>query len=121
MARQSANQAAGILARQGVARKSIHVMPRDGKANSITLAFAAKVAETRECGDWSQNIRSNQFNESGPNFGCAVQQNFAAMVTNPEDFEHQRPMTPARSADQAPALKKYESGEWTAPTTDSTF
>lgn len=120
-ARKVASQAAGLIAQQGVPRQSIIVTPRDGKGNVVTMTFARKVAETRECGDWSQNMRANQWNDTGPNFGCAFQQNFAAMVTNPEDFEHPRPMTPAMSAAQSAALATYQAGTWTTPTSDSTF
>jgi pilus assembly protein CpaD len=79
------------------------------------------VAETKPCGDWSENLRANQFNESGTAFGCAVQQNFAAMVTNPEDFVEPPPQTPTQSATQNPALERYNNGTWTAPTSDSSF
>ena len=121
MARQSAGQAAGILVRQGVARQSIVVTPRNGSSNEVTLAFATKAVETKPCGDWSQNMRGNQFNESGPNFGCAYQQNFAAMIANPEDLVRPQPATPAQSASQVPALQNYYGGKWTTPTTDTTL
>ena len=120
-ARQAANQAAGLLVQQGVARQSIIISPVAGSGHAVTLAFAAKVAETKPCGDWSENLRANQFNESGTAFGCAVQQNFAAMVTNPEDFETPRSQTPAQSAAQNPALQRYNNGTWTTPTSDSSF
>lgn len=120
-ARQAANQAAGILVRQGIARQSIIITPVGGAGHAVTLSFAAKVAETKPCGDWSENLRSNQFNESGTAFGCAVQQNIAAMVTNPEDFETPRPQTPTRSVTQNPALDRYNNGTWTTPTSDSSF
>lgn len=120
-ARKAASQAAGLIAQKGVPRQSIIVTPRDGKGNAITMTFAQKVAETRECGDWSQNMRANQWNDTGPNFGCAFQQNFAAMVANPEDFVKLRPMPPSMSAAQSAALDSYQSGEWTTPTVDSTL
>lgn len=120
-ARQAANQAAEILVHQGNARQSIIVAPVSGAGKIITLTFAAKVAETKPCGDWSENLRSNQSNESGTAFGCAVQQNMAAMVSNPEDFEDPRPQTPTRSSTQNPALDRYNNGTWTTPTTESSF
>ena len=119
LARQSANQAAGILVRQGVSRQAVIVTPKDGGTNEITLAFATKVAVTKPCGDWSQNMRGNQFTESGPNFGCAFQQNFAAMVANPEDLNRPQPSSPATSASQATAIDTYNAGKWTTPTTDT--
>lgn len=119
-ARRAASQAAGLIAQQGVPRQSIIVTPRDGKGNAVTMTFAQKVTETRECGDWSENMRANQWNDNGPNFGCAFQQNFAAMIANPEDLVHARPMTPAMSAAQSAALDTYQTGKWTTPSADAT-
>lgn len=120
-ARQAANQAAGLLVQQGMARQSIILTPVGAGGHAVTLSFAAKVAETKPCGDWSENLRGNQFNESGTAFGCAVQQNIATMVTNPQDFEAPRSQTPTRSSTQNPALDRYNTGKWTMPTTDSSF
>ncbi|PZF78715.1 hypothetical protein DK847_02615 [Aestuariivirga litoralis] len=120
LARQVAGHAAGVLVKEGMARQAVLVTPYDGGGSNVTLTFARKVAETKPCGDWSSNMRGSQFNDSGPNFGCAFQQNFAAMIANPEDLQHPREMTPAWSAAQNPAMTKYLSGEWQAPIKDST-
>lgn len=120
-AKRMAGQAAGLLERGGVRRPSILVTPYDGSGTSVTLAFARKVAETRPCGNWTENMAGNQFNESGPNFGCAFQQDFAAMVANPGDLQQPRAATPPSSAAQAPALADYYSGKWLAPTTDASL
>ena len=120
-AKRTAGQAAALLERDGVRRHAILVTPYDGSGKAVTLAFARKVAETRPCGNWTENMAGNQFNESGPNFGCAFQQNFAAMVANPGDLQQPRAATPASSAAQAPALKDYYSGDWLAPTTDASL
>lgn len=121
IAKRAAGQAAGLIVRQGVARESVVLTPRDGKGNAVTMTFAKKVAQTRPCGDWSQNMRANQWNDSGPNFGCAFQQDFAAMIANPEDLERPRQMTPAMSAAQSAALAEYQAGQWTTPTSDAGF
>ncbi|MEI8178296.1 CpaD family pilus assembly lipoprotein [Aestuariivirga sp.] len=121
MARQGAGHAAEILARQGLARQFILITPHDGKESSITLAYATKATETKPCGDWSENMRANQFNESGPNFGCAFQKNVAAMIASPEDLRTPRSMTPAASAAQTSALTGYYTGRWTTPIQDSTL
>ena len=120
-ARNAADQATAILRQQGVKRQAILVTPHDGSANSVTLAFAVKATETKPCGNWSANMRSGQFNDNSPNFGCAFQQNFAAMVANPSDLQHPRTLDPAMSAAQAPGLDDYYSGAWTAPVNDSSM
>lgn len=114
-ARVSANQAAALIIRQGVPRGSVLVTPHDGRDGPVILAFGMKVAQTRPCGDWSENLRGNQFNGSGPNFGCAVQQNMAAMVADPGDLERPKQMTPQQSSSQSVALEAYNKGTWTAP------
>lgn len=116
----AANQAKTILNQQGVPRDAVHLVS-GGKANALTLSFSKKTAETKPCGAWTENLRPNQFNESGTAFGCAVQQNTAAMVASPEDFEGARPMPASRNASQVPALKRYTDGTWTTPTADAEF
>lgn len=117
---QSARQAAAILAQQGVPRHSIRLTP-GGNGNVLTLSYSARMAETKPCGAWPENLRANQFNESGTAFGCAIQQNIAAMVANPNDFDQARQMPPSLSAPQTPALNRHVDGTWTTPTADSEF
>ena len=80
----------------------------------VTLSFLRKVAVTTECGDWSENLAGSQYNEPYPNQGCALQQNIAAMVANPEDFETPHPMAPATAASRSAAMVKYNKGEATS-------
>lgn len=119
-ARQVANQAAEVVVRQGVPRGSVLVTPHDGRDGSVILVFGTKVAQSKPCGDWSENLRGNQFNGSGPNFGCTVQQNIAAMVADPSDLERPKPMTPTQSSSQSVALEAYNKGVWTTPTVTTT-
>lgn len=122
-ARLVANEAAGILVREGVQRQSVLVTPYEGNERRVVLAYGTRMAVTKPCGDWSENLRANQFNESGPNFGCSVRQNMAAMVADPSDFVHPKPVTPAQSVSQETAVQSYISGEWTTPvdTSGNTF
>lgn len=52
--------------------------------------------ETREltlpypCPDWSQSQTGNYKNEIHSNFGCAVNNNLAVQLENPEDLHHGR-------------------------------
>ena len=119
-ARALANQVSALIIRQGVSRGSVLVTPHDGRGGLVILAFGMKVAQTKPCGDWSENLRGNQFNGSGPNFGCAVQQNMAAMIADPDDLERPRQMTPQQSSSQSAALEAYNKGTWTAPIVTTT-
>jgi len=66
-----------------------------GKGAPVIVTFQRKIAVTPECGDWSEDIAVTAKNEPPPNFGCATQNNIAAVVANPEDFEVPRTSTPS--------------------------
>ena len=113
-ARAVARQTVEVLAGQGVPRGRISTGSHRGSGAMVTLSFLRKVAVTTECGDWSENLAGNQYNEPYPNQGCALQQNIAAMVANPEDFETPHPMAPATAASRSAAMVKYNKGEATS-------
>ena len=119
--RNVAEQTVGVLVEQGVPRSMIRTSSYKGSAASVTLSFHRKVAVTKECGDWSENLKGNQYNEPYPNQGCALQNNMAAMVATPEDFETPRGMSPAQGAARSGVIKKYNTGAWTTPNTDPGF
>jgi pilus assembly protein CpaD len=114
-ARDVSQQAAKLLIQQGVPRAMIHTSSYKGSSDTVSLSFARKVASTAACGDWSKNMGENALNEPHPNMGCSLQNNFAAMAANPEDFEQPRGMGPTLAAGQMPAMEKYQTGEWTVP------
>ncbi len=103
-ARKVAQDAVGILVAQGIPRAMISTGSYRGSNAMVTLSFTRKVAVTKECGDWSVNLAGDQFNDPLPNNGCAIQQNMAAMVANPEDFEGPRPMTPVYGNTRSAAI-----------------
>lgn len=118
-AQKAANQIAGIMVANGIARPSVVVTPQDGKGSEVVMSFAVKAAETKPCGNWDRNMRADNSNDVGPNFGCAYQQNIAAMVSNPSDFEHARNMPPTESWSQSWTFTGYANGTWTTPVQDS--
>jgi pilus assembly protein CpaD len=65
-----------------------------GRGAPVIITFQRKIAVTPECGDWSEDIAVTGKNEPPPDFGCATQNNIAAIVANPEDFEVPRTATP---------------------------
>lgn len=114
--RKIADQAAKVLAGQGVPRARIRTAAYNGKAETVTLQLVTKVAATKPCGDWSENLANNFANKPYPNMGCAMQNNLAAMISNPEDLAHPRGMPPVQAAARSTALENYQSNEWTKPT-----
>jgi type IV pilus biogenesis protein CpaD/CtpE len=45
-------------------------------------------AYTEKCGDWSEDSTYSPTNSHMKNHGCAVQQNIAAMIADPNDIAH---------------------------------
>lgn len=113
--RKVAAEVAALVAQQGVPRARIHTAAYNGKSDSVTMAFVVRVASTKECGDWSHNLANTYKNELFPNMGCAMQNNVAAMVSNPDDLLAPRASPPVRSAARDPAMDNYLSNDWTEP------
>lgn len=109
--RQVAHEAVGVLIDQGVPQSMIGTGSYHGSSAVVSLSFQRKVAVTTECGDWSENLAADYRNLDYPNFGCTAQNNLAAMVANPEDFEQPRAMSPAPAAAQSHVIQKYYKGE----------
>jgi pilus assembly protein CpaD len=118
-ARNVSQQAVRILVHQGIPGSMIHQASYKGKSDVVTLSFSRTVAATKECGDWSRNVANNPKNEPYPNYGCSLQNNFAAMAENPEDFERPRNEVPTQASGKIQALDRYQRGTWTEPPTTS--
>src|SRR5438270_143079 len=65
-----------------------------GTSSSVRLAYSKIGAHTAECGPWPDQTARNPENRHYANYGCATQQNLAAMVANPLDLLYPRAMTP---------------------------
>ena len=111
--RPSAGGASGRVAREtyqllvqsGISPGMISQKTYPGPSRGpVQLTYIRSVAVTRECGDWSTDLASTSNNEVHQNYGCAVQNNIAAMVVNPDDFVAPRPTTPAFAAARTPGV-----------------
>ena len=111
-ARAASAEAIAILANQGVPRHMIQTASYNGKADVVRLSFTRRVATTDPCGAWPENVAANQYNELHTDFGCSMQNNMAAMVADPQDFERMRRMDPALAAARSNAMETYGSGKW---------
>ncbi len=121
--RGSANQAAAqriagevryVLAASGVPTQMIDTrsytaLPRDTEA-PVRIAYSRVVARTDQCGEWSDQVADTSENRNYENFGCATQQNLAAIVANPLDFAYPRATTPADAERRSNVLEKYRTG-----------
>lgn len=111
-ARAASAEAIAILANRGVPRHMIQTARYNGKSDVVTLSFTRNVAATDPCGAMPKNLAGDQYNEPHADFGCSMQNNTAAMVADPQDFERMRRMEPALAAARSSAMQDYGSGKW---------
>ena len=52
----------------------------------VRISYRAMSAGTEPCGKWTSDLGDNSQNKNYENFGCASQNNFAAMIANPADL-----------------------------------
>jgi len=105
-ARATAEIVASILMEEGIPAGRIVTTAYAGRG-PVVLTFARTVAVTTPCGDWSQNLSFDPENEPFPNFGCAHQQNIAAIVANPNDLVMPRAETPPDASRRSQIFTDY--------------
>ena len=76
----------------------------------IRVSYLRYVAQPPQCGDWSTNLAYEPMNLPYPNFGCAGQHNFGAMVANPADLLGPRSETARSSERRDQVWSKYVRG-----------
>jgi len=86
---------------------------RSEKIAPVRIAFSRVAATTAPCGPWSDQMTVNATNEHYDSYGCATQQNLAAMVENPLDLLYPRGLTPADATRRATVLERYRLGSLT--------
>lgn len=85
----------------------------------VRLAYNRIAAGTDRCGDWPDQTAANSENRNYENFGCASQQNLAAMLDNPLDLLYPRKMTPADATRRSTVLagtdgkEGFQNGKYT--------
>lgn len=103
------------LIRAGVPRNRIKIAPYFvgdyAKSAALQVSFLRVKAMTPTCGIWPEAQASTKENYQYHNFGCAQQQNLAAMVANPADFVRPRELAPANGARRAKVITDYSQGE----------
>jgi pilus assembly protein CpaD len=95
-----------IMVKNGISPRMIvqGTYPASSKA-PVQIVYTRSVAVTKECGDWSSDWADTQANETPSNFGCSIQNNIAAMVVNPQDFEVPAATTPILASTRTPGVR----------------
>jgi pilus assembly protein CpaD len=108
-------QIEAVLRASGVNSRSIEYRvyragPEERNA-PVRIAFNRIQAHTAPCGPWPDQVADTGENRLMSSFGCATQQNLAAMVASPLDLIYPRGLTPADAVRRATVLEKYRKGE----------
>jgi pilus assembly protein CpaD len=99
------------LVRAGVPHGSIQVVPfhvgNHAEVAPVNISYLRVKAVVPRCGIWPETMPASYENDQYHNFGCAAQQNLAAMVANPADLVRPQPTAPAHGARRANVIKVY--------------
>lgn len=90
----------------------------DDRGREIILSYTHYVATPSACGNWS-GVRARDYaNLRTPNFGCATQNNIAAMVADPRDLVTPAGDAPPDAQARIRGVEQYRNGEVTSSQTD---
>ena len=81
----------------------------DPAGTPLVVSYEKYAAHGPACGDYSQTS-ANDRNAVHPNYGCAYQNNVAAMVANPADLLRQRAEEPSDANRRSAVLERYRAG-----------
>ena len=86
-----------------------------GATAPIRLSYIAVTAKVEQCGKWPEDLAAqNNNNQNYHNFGCASQNNLAAIIANPADLLAPRGTTPIDAARRNQVIESYRNAENTA-------
>ncbi|MEL6947022.1 MAG: CpaD family pilus assembly lipoprotein [Pseudomonadota bacterium] len=91
---------------------------KHGASAPIRLSYSAIKAAVTGCGKWKKDLTASSENKNYHNFGCATQNNLAAMVANPADLLGPRGMSNVDAARRENVIRDYRSGDSTSTTDD---
>jgi pilus assembly protein CpaD len=108
-------EAEDVLRQAGVNPRSIEYRvyragPEERNA-PVRIAYNRIAAHTAPCGPWPDQTADTSENRHYAAFGCATQQNLAAMVASPLDLIYPRGLTPADAQRRSTVLDHYRKGE----------
>ena len=110
------------LAKAGVSADRISYTPYRASSAAerapVILSYKRFVAVATPCGAWTEDYAFDPRNLPPANFGCASQNNLAAMVSDPADLIAPRVMTASDAQRRGVVFDKYRKGEITATNRD---
>jgi pilus assembly protein CpaD len=107
-----------VLLQNGIREEMIVHSTYPGAATApVLISYLRNYAVTQECGSWN-DLSVTYDNAPYANFGCAHQNNLAAMVADPRDLEGPRPQDGPDFWRRNKALNAYRQGEVTSSAVD---
>lgn len=82
--------------------------------DQLIVSYTHYIATPSECGVWTGTKFRDYRNLRSPNYGCATQNNIAAMIADPRDLIAPADAAPGDAARTVRAIDSYRSGEATA-------
>jgi pilus assembly protein CpaD len=112
-----ANQVAEVASLngyQGRVMLSQYDAPQGQPTPPVLVSYGAITASAGPCGKWTDDTLPNSENKNYQNFGCAYQNNLAAMIANPMDLLGPRKTGPIDAADRDKVIGEYrdKTGRW---------
>ena len=123
-ARRIARQIIREIRKSGVPRTRIITAPyyaaKHGPSAPVRLSYAAIQAGVDGCGQWPADLAADTDNKNYQNFGCATQNNLAAIVANPSDLLGPRGSTPIDAERRLKVVESYRKAESSATVYETT-
>jgi pilus assembly protein CpaD len=91
----------------------------DDRSGELVLSYTHYVATPSACGVWKGMMKRDYANLRSPNYGCATQNNLAAMIADPHDLVAPADETAPDAAMRIRAIQAYREGEVTSSAIDS--
>ncbi len=92
-----------------------------GSDRELVISYTHFVATPSPCGIWDSEVTHVRKNIAHPNFGCADQNNLAAMIADPRDLIEPAASTPPDALQRVRGVETFRSGEVTASERDATI
>ena len=84
------------------------------QGDQLIISYTRYVATASECGIWSGVRERDYRNMRSPNYGCATQNNIAAMLSDPHDLIAPAALAPRDAMSTSRAISSYRTGETTS-------
>ncbi|HRX38032.1 MAG TPA: CpaD family pilus assembly protein [Parvularculaceae bacterium] len=91
----------------------------DDRGTKLIVSYTHYVATPSACGVWAGVKARDYANMHTPNFGCATQNNIAAMLADPHDLIAPADETPPDSTARIRGVQAYREGAVTVSETDN--